>query len=646
MAIIYPDLENIQRLRVPATAGEWDLINYLATNLDDTYEVFFNPFLDADRPDIIILKKNCAAFIIEVKDWELSHYKVTEANKWEVFSNKSNSRILSPQSQAFRYKKNLYNLHLPVVGLASLSNPNFYNLVFCFVYFYGSSKQQIDSLYHSAIESHHQESYGLNKRFKSGEVDHEIYDKAISHRERKKHILERDRSISFGSDRLANLIKTIKQKQPHILFNEDIYRDFKRRLSPPEHVYRQGIQIKFDEKQLSITKSNVGMEKIKGVAGCGKTTILAQRAINAYERHKNPVLILTFNITLKKYISDKISDIQGSRDFSNFEISNYHQFFNSQLNNLEIDIGSLIEEHGFETLYSVDVFQDKVPTKYQTILVDEIQDYQDEWVKIIRDNFLSNDGEMVLFGDESQNIYGRNVSRSRVIAQGYGRWKKISRSYRINKDSGLNQLYRDFQQEFLVDKYSDTDLFEVSPTQTGFVFSLIKYESIAFNEWKDKVFDSIQNYIKNYDLHPNDVVVLCSKISLIRQLNEFWIDREKTDCMFENFSELAINVGADVDKLKCMNEKELNFLIRQNKDTVEDLRRKKKNHFYPNSGLIKLSTIHSYKGMESKVVFYILTSEDEPEMIYTSITRSSENLVVFDLGGNNISSKFFAKNMN
>ncbi len=112
MAIIYPELENIQRLKVPPTPGEWDLVSYLKEHLDGTYEVFFNPYLDGDRPDIIILKEYCSAFIIEVKDWNLSNYQVTENNKWEVFDGSKSSRKASPHFQAFRYKKNLYDLHL------------------------------------------------------------------------------------------------------------------------------------------------------------------------------------------------------------------------------------------------------------------------------------------------------------------------------------------------------------------------------------------------------------------------------------------------------------------------------------------------------------------------------------------------------
>ena len=54
MAKVYPSLENISRLKVKPTEGELYLLNYLVTELDDTYEVFFNPFLDGDKPDFIL----------------------------------------------------------------------------------------------------------------------------------------------------------------------------------------------------------------------------------------------------------------------------------------------------------------------------------------------------------------------------------------------------------------------------------------------------------------------------------------------------------------------------------------------------------------------------------------------------------------
>ena len=61
-----------------------------------------------------------------------------------------------------------------------------------------------------------------------------------------------------------------------------------------------------------------------------------------------------------------------------------------------------------------------------------------------------------------------------------------------------------------------------------------------------------------------------------------------------------------------------------------------------NSGLIKISTIHSFKGLESPTVFCILQENDSPEIIYTAMTRAKKNLIIFDVINSHYSS-FFKK---
>src|SRR5690606_3030986 len=100
--------------------------------------------------------------------------------------------------------------------------------------------------------------------------------------------------------------------------------------------------------------------------------------------------------------------------------------------------------------------------------------------------------------------YQRDFSRSPVIAQGFGRWIKLTRSYRTNLDSPLNQLFKDFQLNFLLEKHPDIEITDVSPTQIGMGFSLLKYEKSTLADWKESVFESVKNYIRSYDLHPND----------------------------------------------------------------------------------------------------------------------------------------------
>ncbi|MEI7504281.1 MAG: hypothetical protein WCJ61_13455, partial [Paludibacter sp.] len=58
MAQFFPSFDDILHLRVKPEIGELFLLNFLKSHLDDSFEVFFNPFLNGDRPDIIIMKEN------------------------------------------------------------------------------------------------------------------------------------------------------------------------------------------------------------------------------------------------------------------------------------------------------------------------------------------------------------------------------------------------------------------------------------------------------------------------------------------------------------------------------------------------------------------------------------------------------------
>lgn len=333
-------------------------------------------------------------------------------------------------------------------------------------------------------------------------------------------------------------------------------------------------------------------------------------------------------------------------------VTNYHQFYNSQINASGQDISDLISCFSLDGLYKKDCFKNYQLTRYQTILVDEVQDFESEWVKILRDNFLSSEGEMVLFGDESQNIYERDDKRAAVIAHGFGSWKKLKRSYRTSLNSPLNQVFKDYQSKYLIEKYSDSELMETAPVQQGFTFEILEFHQCC-GDWENKSFEIIQKTIRINNFIPNDVVILSSNIYLVRKLAEKFKEIEKTHCMFETYHELYQMISAydrqlSWEGLKSMSEDELQQYVYKNKNLRYDMeraRRIKKNHFYANSGLIKMSTVHSFKGLESKTVFYLMHQNDIPEIVYTSITRSVENLIVLDVSNGSQYSEFFSSSM-
>lgn len=624
MAIIFPDFDNISRLKVPPTEGELALLHYLAEKLDDNFEIFFNSYLDGDRPDIIILRQGHGALIIEVKDWRLAHYQVDSNNNWHVATPANNALIRSPHQQVFRYKANMFELHIPVLGLKEAVNRAFFNVIDVCVYFHHASHAAMRGFYDDANQKIKQETRLNNEKFIAKEITFVAYEKQANYLKRKAQKLTRDLAMSLTPDTLDKRIAALKIRKPNPIFSDEIYQDLKRRLAPPEEVKIQGIKVNLDKKQLRLADSKSVMTKLKGVAGCGKTTILAQRAVNSHLRHNSTVLILTYNLTLKPFIKDKISRIRGSIGHNLFEVTNYHQFFNACLNELNISIESIVKQSKasgaqlFDLIYQHgEWFKDKETRRYQTILIDEIQDYEAEWVKIIRDYFLAEDGEMVLFGDLSQNIYQRDDNkRESSITKGFGSWEKLTKSYRSQMDTPLINLFKSFQTEYLLKKYQDSEIFEAEPSQGSMNFDLLQYSPYPALNPTEAVFHQLNTIIRENGLHPNDIVIICSSIEWLIKINSLINHNEKTMVTFETESERqALRTSAN-DEASYIEER-------------DKLRRRKKNFFMQNSGLIKLSTTHSFKGMEAKTAFVVLTKEDDAELVYTAITRAKNNLIIF-----------------
>lgn len=638
MAKIYPTIENIERLKVKPTEGELYLIEYLLSNLSDDIEIYFQPFLNGDRPDMILLQKGIGATIIEVKDWNLNSYFVDENNKWHL---KSNDVIIkSPLEQVNTYKDNMFNLHINGLLEEKLRNSKFYGRINTYIYFHNSTKDEIDNIFSNLINPIKSKIDTLNKEFKENPLDHDNYEKQLDLYNKKLKDINFEKDIYLTKE-LLHKIKLPKNDSLE-LFKDSIYEEFKRHLQPPIHVLNQGKEIIYTKSQLKFINSGEIHQKIKGVAGSGKTTVLAKRAVNAHLRHNEEVLILTFNITVKNYIHDRISDVRENFTWNYFHILNYHNFFNAMMNDVGIKIDKSLkqEENSFEdnnqdelsqilerNYYSnINLFEEyieKLP-KYKTILIDEVQDYKPEWIKIIRKYFTTEDSEIVLFGDEKQNIYERKLGddRTSTIVQGFGTWGILSQSLRHIRNGGrISSLSKKFQHAFFDGKYeadeSINNLIEPQLKLGIYTNEAYKFDSKysskkEIEDEMERITEIIFKEIKKNNLHPNEITILSSHLSFLIEI-DFLIRKkynEKTITTFESKERHELEIKKQINSLKT-------------------IRKNKKIGFNANSGLIKLSTIHSYKGFDSNTIFLIIHPEDNDEIVYTGLTRSKYNLMVF-----------------
>src|ERR1051326_2316305 len=268
MATLHPDIETIKKSKVPPTDGELKLLTFLNQNLDNSYEIFFQPFLNGDNPDIALMRKGSGVIIFEVKDWNLRHYYIDAKTKWKLRQN--DSFIKSPLTQVDEYKENLYNLHIDTLLEKKIRNKYYLAVVSCAVYFHNETESSVKKF---LLDNFQNDEHKKHRKFVS-------YFSLLG-------------SDSLNKICLDELLQRTRINQQSQLFSDDLYESFKRYLKPPYHKLEEGIKIEYTKEQEELISSRAGAkQKIKGVAGSGKTLVLAKRAVNAHKRTSEKVLIL------------------------------------------------------------------------------------------------------------------------------------------------------------------------------------------------------------------------------------------------------------------------------------------------------------------------------------------------------------------
>jgi superfamily I DNA/RNA helicase len=642
-------MDIINKRKPAPTEGEKALINFLYLNYDDSFEIFYQPFLNGDLPDVIVMHKGGGVMIFEVKDWDLSNYTITSTGQWKINSNGA-IRKDNPLRQVLKYKENLYNLHIDSLLSLKLKDYKYWYVVKCAVYFHCHT---MEYAYTKCLGLEPTRKYKtfLEKNFS-----------VLGYNSLSKGIMDRvfyDRWIS----------------RPNNYFSDDLYNRFARILRPSYHTIEQGIPINFTKEQQLLAKSEEGSRKrIKGVAGSGKTLVLAQRAVNAHIRTQGIVLILTYNITLKNYIHDRISSVRENFDWSYFHISNYHDFITSNMNNVGIEFDflpknengqrGLIDQELFEKIADEKVYSnlnlfdghiDELP-KYDVMLIDEAQDYKENWINILLNNFVTEKAEIVAFADEKQNLYARDLDEMKMPKNPIqrGPWDgKLNKSYRLSAKVAM--LVADFQKFFFSGKYDIDEKIETDAMRDLFADPYIEYHMIENPERKTidntKIAQYIFKQMNNHQLNSNDVTILSTRISMLRYLDATIkeVSKEKTNIMFETQEEYN----------QIM---QMHFINSRPEDEIRKIRKNRKANFWMNRGTIKLSTIHSFKGWESPAVFLVIENDVAAdnliklqdgatfprkfadEMVYTGMTRCQNFLFVINLG-NPLYDSFFVSEL-
>ena len=705
MAQFIPTLSDILLSSVKPTDGELTLLRFLHDCLDDSFEIYYHPYLNGDKPDIIVLRKGVGALIVEVCELHPNNFTIDEDLNWidvMPYAPENNSIFKSPIDKVYHFKENLFDLHIDRLLELKIQDFGTFNIVKGLVYFPYLSHEEIVSKIETSLNKNDKQKRRL------------AYEVGLMG------------SDNINSEYLNSILRKLNLITPSLYFTDEIYSNFKRLLSPTVHMLTDGHPIDYDKKQRDIINRSAQSMRIKGVFGSGKTTTLAARAVSIYKRlcktKKHPkILILTYNLTLKNFIKDKLMAVQQEFVEQDFIIISYHQFINAELNNLGIEVkirnkDSKISVSDYlgtsfydnETLFAK--HKDRI-RPYDAVLIDEIQDYKRSWMNIVKDNFLIEGGDYALFGDVKQNIYRNPTEKKDVVTNHIGGVFQLNQCHR--SDSKIQDLALAFQSLRFCEKYEldEIDKIDSDSKKEGYV----EYRYIPSNFTVPQLYEIVRTEIisKHNQVAPNDITILGNSLNLLREFDNYYrtLTRERTKTMFET-SELMYRVGLNKkdlygtlwhddlyklllrwnsESLKCLSKHSQQIKIRNfisiilskwelyNKypqqlqaymesqcqslhvpfqfvneimkkytaeidsfksqisyDPYDKIRRNKKMNFIMDCGLLKLSTIHSFKGWESRAVFLIVENGLNPfesdELIYTGITRATERLTIINFG--------------
>lgn len=416
-------------------------------------------------------------------------------------------------------------------------------------------------------------------------------------------------------------------------FDNVVKRKLAQIISPSWHSYQEGrIGVEPQGAQRNLVRSHQTQQKISGVAGSGKTFVLAMRAINAMKRTGGDVLILTYNITLANYLRFRLSEIREDFSWDKIDIYPYHQFFRIRASECRLLVG-------FNSYDDTDFFSQAGPHKrYSAIFVDEVQDYTTAWLQIVKKNFLlEQNGEFVVFGDPKQNVYHRPLDANNDIRLGVigGEWNKQLNTGRRFTNPRLTSLAMSFQKQFFTTLPTDK-IETATQIENTLNFQIVSYYDLRASNSFDNLIGEIIDIIGEGENSAQDFVVLASSTKLLRNIDYEYRKRtnQKTEVTFVS--------SEQYDKLKDIHgvndDQTANFKFKRDYEALE---RTRKQLFTTDKRCLKISTIQSFKGWESHSVIVIL--EDDfcskrsgfrpmaPETIYTAITRARENLHIVNI---------------
>lgn len=591
-----------------ATTGEKRVFKVLRDALlpDEDYLVWFEPKAIKKRPDFLIWSQELGLLVVEVKDWVPSQIIQMSPISWTIERSGVREVHESPTEQARKCFIGFKELLQSRPEFRHANGPHSGNLRFpigyCAVFTNITRKQATEFGIVGVLD-------GTQCIF-SDDLTFDI-DSRDGQREFISK-LKKSFSVKFEFEPLSiEQLKTLR----YLIFPEVRVNSVRRLRTSEQAELVKTLDIDQERMAKSISE---GHRVLKGVAGSGKTLVLACRAKYLKKLHPEwKILIVCYNISLCQYLRQLLSIAGFDCESASIQIYHYHglvkDLTGANLKKLQSESSEQWDSR-IGTILRGEIAKGNVNARYDAILIDEGQDFALEWLQSLTDLLNERSDSLLLCLDPAQNIFGRKVTFKSVGIKVQG--KKpilLKKSYRNTAE--ILALARTFSGVSRADSVELGDSTDEAPIESVlFPLDIDRHgdsplivKGIPFVDQIVFILDQVDQYIASGECSWCDIGVLYA--------TQFCENFDFAKSFVEAF---GIRFGAD--KLYWVTES------RESKVSLD-----------VSSESVKLSTIESAKGMEFRVVFLVglemlprseRVEESERKLAYVGMTRAQDALYV------------------
>lgn len=591
----------------PHSDGERRYFEYFKNKLPNSWHLWHDVEFNGNTPDFIVFHPKVGLLVIEVKDWGVNSIADFGRDEFNVMISGRRESKTNPLIQAKRGAHAIVDELKKAEILLQAQGSNSGRL--CFPYGYMAAFTNI----------------GLDEFYRKG------LDQVI---DRKKVLLKDD----FGLDSLT--LASILSDGRNALFqfnplNDEQIKAVINKIYPivrgasPEPIRSEEseqIFVALDREQAELAKRLKGHNLIRGVAGSGKSIIIGWAANTLASQFKGEELVLCYNKVLVPYLEwvlKSTHDIYCPHK-GKITVINFHKWCKNLCDDADVRFPNMKEMFDDENalgLYMESLIDDgKIEGgRYDAIFIDEGQDFHPAWLSFIVKMLNRKTDFIVMVYDDAQSIFqSRRFSFKSCGLKIAGKSKTLRTNYRNTKEIAQFAEMACYPPErWNIEEINDDEtrtLIKPLPARSGQLpelrekKSLDEQASFIAEEAKNLVDAGLCDYCDIGILYPRkgyggeDASIMTTLIDHLKK---------------RSLPYALLTPGAYTKGI-------FDFSAEQ----------------------MKVSTIHSAKGLEFKVGFIfaaesiiVKREHDSMPLLYVAMTRAQDKLYITYSGANEVTAK-------